>query len=887
MIRRPAFLDRTRMKLVDFGKGKRISTKLMALIIAFSTIITLIISILQLAADYLQQRRDLNATIEQIAIFEPNISSSVWSFDQKQIELSLQALTQLPNIERASVITSTGDRQWSAGKASSRHVATRVFPLHHRIGEQEETIGTLEVAGSLDAIYASVATHALSILLNNGLKTFLVAIFMLIVFRRLVTDRLEGLARTVAGLAPMVLRSPIPAETGLQRQNGEDDELGTLQRAFDDMGQRLKTAVGELHDSRHLLQSIIDNSTAVIFVKDLQGRYLLVNRRFKELFHVDPETFPGLTAYDVFPRPQAEALQAVDETILQSGMAQQSEDLIPQEDGLHTYIAIKAPLLDESGKAYGLCAVATDITDRKQTEEELKRHRNHLEEMVRERTAELAHANERQQAELLVRRRLEELIQQRNAELVLAKEQADTANQAKTAFLASMSHELRTPLNAILGYTQILKRDKNLNPRQAAGLETIEQGGEHLLTLINDVLDLARIEAGKLELMPQAFNLPAFLDVICNIIRIKAEQKRLSFALDAAADLPLAISADEKRLRQVLLNLLGNAIKFTDRGSILFRVRVLSRSQANTRLRFTVEDSGIGIEADALETIFHPFEQAGDFQRRHGGTGLGLDISRRLVRLMGSDISVKSQPGRGSSFSFDIDVQAAAELAALPALQTLTGYAGPRKKILIVDDVTENRIMLVELLQSLGFHTVEAANGEKALQQAQDLSPDLILMDMVMPVMDGLEATRRIRAAGGLQAIPVIAVSASATRDDQQASMAAGANAFIAKPIEQEKLLKQIGELLGLSWQAETSATPAIPIDNAIQAAPPQAELETLYQLAMGGNMRDIMQWADRIETSNAAYRPFAERLRRLASGYRSKAILALVKEYIEKETAS
>ncbi|MBI1891241.1 MAG: PAS domain-containing protein [Burkholderiales bacterium] len=988
---------------------QRISTRLTVLIIAFSSAITLIISIFQLIADYRHQRDNLNATIEQIGIFIPNISSSVWSFDQKQILLALEALVQLPNVEQVTVTTSAPERKWIAGRTPPSHIVTRIFPLTHRVGAQEEIIGTLKVVGNLGAIYASVAEHAVSILVSNGLKTFLVAIFMLAVFRRLVTDRLEELAQNVVGLAPQVLRAPQPTGREPHCRGSEDDELDILKCAFDDMKQQLKAAVDELRDSRHLLQSIIDNAIAVIFVKDLQGRYILVNRRFKELFHIEGDELIGRTSYDLFPREQADALHATDQTVLQSGHAMQSEEMIPHEDGMHTYIAIRAPLLDEQGKAHALCMVATDITERKLAEDELKRHRNHLEDMVKDRTAELAQANARQQAELAERRRteealraseqfldsivenipnmifvkearelrfvrfnkagedlvgymrqeligkndydffpekdadffttkdrivlnskelldipeetlrtrtqgerilhtkklaildnqgnpqyllgiseditqrkhLEDLVQQRNAELVIAKEQADAANQAKTAFLASMSHELRTPLNAILGYAQILKRDRALNERQAAGLNTIQQSGEHLLTLINDVLDLSKIEAGKLSLYPNAFNLPAFLQIICAIIRVKAEQKSLSFSLDVGPDLPAAVRADEKRLRQVLLNLLGNAVKFTDHGEVILHVRRLACSESEARLSFEVEDSGSGIEADQLEAIFQPFEQVGEVQRRYGGTGLGLAISRQLVRLMGSDIEVDSKVGRGSRFWFEVTVPIEAGLVAPVTAQTIVGYAGSRKAIMIADDVAENRSMLVDLLQSLGFDTADAINGESALQQAIESAPDLIIMDMVMPVMDGLEATRQLRSVPALQVIPVIAVSASATPEDQAASLAAGANAFLAKPIEQAALLQRIGELLKLEWLVETppptfaAANGAAPL-----VMPPQEEMAHLHQLALVGNMRAIREWASQLAARDRRYGPFADKLSDLATRYQSKSILELVEEH-------
>jgi signal transduction histidine kinase/CheY-like chemotaxis protein len=388
---------------------------------------------------------------------------------------------------------------------------------------------------------------------------------------------------------------------------------------------------------------------------------------------------------------------------------------------------------------------------------------------------------------------------QKLASLRLARDEAARASRAKSEFLANLSHELRTPLNAILGYAQILQSDKNLSERQARGLATVEQAGQHLLALIDEILDLSKIEAGRGELHSAPVALAPFLLGIVNIIRVRVEQKGVHFAYDAG-ELPATVMADERRLRQVLLNLLGNAAKFTDRGEVRLHVRQHGDTNRSAQLRFEVHDSGIGIRAEDVKTLFQPFQQVGDARRQHGGTGLGLAISRQLVRHMGGDIDVQTEPGRGSVFGFELELATVAEPATTVAHRTVVGYDGERKTVLVVDDVAANRAVLSDMLRPLGFTTVEAENGREGVEKAQALLPDLILMDNVMPVMDGAEATLLLRQMPALRDVPVIAISASATAEGQARALAAGATAFLSKPFRAAQLVEMLETQLGIRF---------------------------------------------------------------------------------------
>ena len=466
--------------------------------------------------------------------------------------------------------------------------------------------------------------------------------------------------------------------------------------------------------------------------------------------------------------------------------------------------------------------------------------------------------------------------------LEAAKNAAETANRAKSSFLANMSHELRTPLNAILGYAQILRRADGLSARDAAGVVTVQRSGEHLLLLIDDMLDLARIEAGKVELYADNMDLGGLLRIVTDIIRIEAQRKGLDFGYETVGSLPRVVRADEKRLRQVLLNLLNNAVKFTQQGKVDMRVTMLGAGQAHARLRFEVEDTGIGIAAEHLERIFRPFEQAAEVQRRFGGTGLGLAISRQLVMLMGSDIRIESRAGVGSRFWFEVDLPLAASghFAQVSAIEGITGYEGPRRKVLVVDDIEANRAPVVEFLGRLGFDLLEADNGDAAVRCVQAVLPDLVLMDSVMPVMGGMEAIRWLRRIERFRELPIIVLSANASGADQQQSLAAGANAFLPKPIDFERLLHQIAALLGLTWTLRSAAAAESADADAAAplVAPPPDEMEVLLRLARIGNMRSIRDRAEHLAALDVRHRPLATRLTRLTEGFESVAIVDLLK---------
>jgi signal transduction histidine kinase/CheY-like chemotaxis protein len=377
---------------------------------------------------------------------------------------------------------------------------------------------------------------------------------------------------------------------------------------------------------------------------------------------------------------------------------------------------------------------------------------------------------------------------------------AELANRAKSQFLSTMSHELRTPLNAILGYAQLLDTDSGLNERQRRGIQTIRTSGEHLLSLIIDILDLSRIEAQRLELMPTPVELGPFLRSVADVVRVKADEKNLILAFDAAPDLPAVVLVDERRMRQVLLNLLGNAVKFTDSGTVSLCVINEVRQHDHSLVRFEVRDTGVGIKPEDLPTIFEAFEQVGDVRRREAGTGLGLTITRALVGAMGGDIRVTSEPGRGTQFSFSLRLKHAQTRDCTASTQTrLARYEGHRRRVLVIDDVAHNRSMLADFLATAGFENQSAEDGLQGIEKVRSFMPDLIVMDSVMPVMSGLEATRRLRADPAHAHLPIIALTANATEEHRQHCLQAGANRCLSKPVRLGELACAIQQLLQLA----------------------------------------------------------------------------------------
>lgn len=623
----------------------------------------------------------------------------------------------------------------------------------------------------------------------------------------------------------------------------------------------MKEAKIALEENEHRLRSLINSTPDIICFKDGKGRWLEANSADIELFGLQDIDYHGKTDLELaqFTHPVSKGsfktCKLSDDMTWEKKELLRTVEVIPRQDGTTSiYDVIKVPLFNPDGTRKGLVVLGRDITSLKETENEL----------------------------LETNKRLEKALD-------IAKEMAEKAREAshaKSVFLSNMSHELRTPLNAIIGYAQLLAQDTDADRDKLKGIEIIEQSAEHLLLIINDILDLSKIEAGKTTLTYTPFRLKEFLNGIVNIISLRTKDKGLDFIYEDSDNLPDLIEADEVRLRQVLLNLLSNAVKFTSSGFCALKVKCLVEAK-EACLTFMVEDTGVGVSEDIQDKIFEPFHQAGDRLHHAEGTGLGLGISRDLVRLMGGELEVLSplfespvnNQGGGSRFYFTLHTPLISSIASCKLKERLkiSGYTseeggGVSKKILIVDDNESNRKVVRDSLEATGFMVDEAQNGSYVMETCEKFKPDLVLMDIFMPGTDGLATAEVMKDSPGTANIPLIAMTASTSIFDnpKYASKKEYFNGVIVKPYDLHELLKMIAGLLRLSHLYSENDERQKCVSEKNIVFPPEEKLTELLEAVQLG---DIMGTLQQVETlsfmDSGRYEIFASFIRELADDCR------------------
>ncbi|HJV67705.1 response regulator [Ideonella sp.] len=727
-------------------------------------------------------------------LFSRSLAYPLWNVDRDAIDSQLAALAPNPEVAQFSITAvgyGTVSEVTKLRGADLANSIVRVRPIEYTPagGTEPQKVGEVRVVLTRALVERAVAVARRTTLALVAAMVAVLYVATFLLLRRMVSRPIQRLEATVDRIAVGDLDARCIVESG--------DELGRLAGRVNGMADRLRDSAQRLRDSEATYRGIFENALEGIFRLDRQGGLHDANPALARLMgyatpaelmaaangHAAGQAAPGHSP--LFTPDQIDTLFAA---LARDGQIAGMELQLTRADGSPIWVQLNARQLgggQVAGEAPGLDGLVTDITARKQALEDLRRHRDHLEDAVRERTAQLEEAMQR----------------------------AEVANQAKSEFLANMSHEIRTPMNAILGMSH-LALETGLNPQQRNYVQKVNRSAESLLGIINDILDFSKIEAGKLDLEAIPFHLSDVLDDLANLVGMKAEEKGLELLFALPPHLPTALVGDPSRLRQVLLNLGNNAVKFTERGEITVAVDVLESGRDSVLLWFGVRDTGIGMSTEQQQRLFQPFSQAdASTSRRYGGSGLGLAISQHLVRLMGGELAVDSAPAQGSHFHFSLRLPLQTEPGDRPRALRHEGLRGTRA--LIVDDNAGAREVLAAMTVALGLAVDTAADGQDALRRveladASNRPYDLVLLDWMMPGMDGVECARRLgQREPGNHPTPTVLMMTAFSRDEvvsrlDQHHLHIGA--LLTKPVTPSALFDACVTALGVVGRPPTRA---------------------------------------------------------------------------------
>lgn len=839
--------------------NKKMQRKLMAMVMLLVLAVMGGIGIYWVYAENQKERSDLEAKAQMMVhLLSQSLSKPMWNLDRNLMQNEVDAI--MVDQEVASVLVFDFLRENPV--ASAIRTGNVTTPLVYEEAIYYTSVYGTEKIGKIQIIY--------SLEMVNW-KTWQNALFILVLVTTLVISLILGLYFFVGKIVTNPLRHLTTLMGELVDSNydvvvavNSTDEIGQMAEVFNRMAEQLRASFATIHTSEMRYRNLVNLLPIGVNEMDLDGVLRFSNLAHDRIFDASEGQLSGKVFFDLLNNPKRER-ELYNRQMEDGQIPVSPRDVTLHQNGEIKIIEIISDFKrDAQGKITGWVNLVSDVTRRNMEEAELLDYRLHLEDLVTERTAEL---------------------EKSRLELVAARDAAEAASRAKSTFLASMSHEIRTPFNAILGFAQLMQRDPDVTERQAHDLAIITQSVEHLLSIINDILDMAKIESGRIILNNEDFDLIELLDGIENLFHFRVVKKGLSLNIEKYADIPHYLYGDQGKLRQILVNLLGNSVKFTHEGGVVLRVSAQPIS-GKIQLHFEVEDTGRGIPVEMQGRIFQPFEQGIHASgSKDEGTGLGLAISRQYARMMDGDITFTSDAGHGSLFRFDCVLLPAVQSEGLlnQTFQNHVKCLAPGQKevrILVVDDRQTNRELLSRLLGQTGFITREVENGAQAVEIVAAWKPDLIFMDMIMPEMNGLDATKAIHAQIENMALPIVIISATVMESHRIEALANGANGFIRKPFLEREIFNEIKRLLNVEYIYEyedkggDEAVVMHQTDMDVKKLIPADLLRDILEAAQMGEMSRLLALIDEVEKKSPT---LAGQLRLLANAYEYEQLKLLI----------